>query len=361
MGGGAAAIIGAAALPVVLALVTTGGAPHRLGAQAPSPARAGVHARDSVIVQFLNDGVRIDSMMALVRAWQQEGVGSPGWLTLRAKIDSLLAPSMPRMLMTKQLTPLRGWIGINVGLVPRRERITDEGDVVLRYGAHPLIVSVTPESPAQRAGITPGDVLVAYNGIDVVGSDVNMSRLLVPERKLSVTIRRDGEIKDYSLQVARLPTKHEVRDLEIGPAMGGGDPPAGFGGRMEGGEDGRVPAKALMVARDAPFFGAVGGLPFGVFVYNMQDGLFGARISNVGTDLARALKLQVGVLVNDVSEDSPAGRAGLRAGDVIVSAAGQPVATMERLKRVLATKLADHSIELQVVRERKARTVTVGW
>ena len=349
IGGGAAALIVWTALPAVLGFALTGGAPARLEAQGSAEGRAGARARDSVVL-ILNSGARMDSVKVLVRALRHEAPGSAAWDALKAKIDTLLPMAAPPMVFSRQMMPIRGWIGINVGLVPRSEMITSGGDDIVRYIAHPLIVSVTPESPAQRAGIVPGDVLMAYNGVDVAENQVNMSRLLVPERKLSVTIRRGDDLKDYSLEVAKAPEQNMMRRLDLAPATG--DLPPDFVGRVERPGDGRVPAKALMVAGDNPFFGVFLG---------MKDGLFGARMSNVGADLARALKLQVGVLVNDVSGDTPAARAGLRAGDVIISAAGQSVTSTEWLNRVVATKLGDRSIELQVVRERKARTITVAW
>ena len=46
-----------------------------------------------------------------------------------------------------------------------------EGDFI-QYFAYPSIIAVDPESPAQRAGIVTGDVLIAYNGLDVRGTRV---------------------------------------------------------------------------------------------------------------------------------------------------------------------------------------------
>ena len=91
------------------------------------------------------------------------------------------------------------------------------------------------------------------------------------------------------------------------------------------------------------------------------NGAFGAILSSVGPDLAKALRLETGVLVNDVTDDTPASRAGLHSGDVIVTAAGQSVPSLKKLQELIAKHIPDQSIALQVVRDRKSRKVTVSW
>ena len=347
------------------AAVLTAAMAARASSQAAG-GRGGVRAsaagpRDSFFFQqILPPGVRIDSVMMLVHALQKEAYRSAGWFGLHAKLDSLL-PMFPRMgiiARARPPLPIKGWIGVNVGGVPQHEMISEVGDVV-RYLAYPPIMSVDPDSPAQHAGIEPGDVLVAYDGIDVVDHDVNLTRLFIPDRKLSVTVRRDGEMKDYSVQIAKLPERVLRRNLELSDPLVAGV----ASGRLDDGDMGPVRrlefAKPLFMPRDDGG-GVLMAVPPGYFVL-AADGLFGARLSTVSAGLARALKLEMGVLVNDVSDGTPAAKAGLRAGDVIVGAAGQPVATMDRLRRVLASRLPEQSIELQLVRDKRTRKVTVTW
>lgn len=91
------------------------------------------------------------------------------------------------------------------------------------------------------------------------------------------------------------------------------------------------------------------------------NGLFGASLSNVSDELARTLKLRKGILVNDVPEDSPAYRGGLRSGDVIIAAGGDSVRTVGQLRDLLVTRFGDHAAELQVVRQQKVKKLTVSW
>lgn len=86
-----------------------------------------------------------------------------------------------------------------------------------------------------------------------------------------------------------------------------------------------------------------------------------ARLTNA---LAERLGLADprGVLVVMVESDSPADRAGLLVGDLIVAAAGNPVAEPQDVAELLGGERVGAALELSVVRggERRSLTVTVG-
>jgi S1-C subfamily serine protease len=65
-----------------------------------------------------------------------------------------------------------------------------------------------------------------------------------------------------------------------------------------------------------------------------------------------------GLLIRGVVEDSPAARAGLAPGDLIVAAAGQPVRTVDDLSGALQT--AGETIELNVLRGTDERSIQVA-
>ncbi|MEJ2504575.1 MAG: PDZ domain-containing protein, partial [Gemmatimonadota bacterium] len=65
-----------------------------------------------------------------------------------------------------------------------------------------------------------------------------------------------------------------------------------------------------------------------------------------------------GVLVLRVAERTPAARAGLRPGDVIVRAAGRAVETVGELRSLLA-RTDPGSTELRVVRKGRVHTLTL--
>jgi serine protease Do len=81
---------------------------------------------------------------------------------------------------------------------------------------------------------------------------------------------------------------------------------------------------------------------------------------HVARRLRRAVGLPdaEGLLVRDVAEDSPAARAGLASGDLIVAAGGQPVRTIDDLSGALQT--AGDTIELNVLRGTDERSIQVA-
>jgi serine protease Do len=83
----------------------------------------------------------------------------------------------------------------------------------------------------------------------------------------------------------------------------------------------------------------------------------------VARRLRRAVGLpeQEGLLVRAVEEDSPAARAGLERGDLIVAVAGQEIGRIDALYEVLDGARAEGSLELKIVRGTEERTVTVSF
>ncbi|HEY5490797.1 MAG TPA: PDZ domain-containing protein, partial [Gemmatimonadaceae bacterium] len=67
-----------------------------------------------------------------------------------------------------------------------------------------------------------------------------------------------------------------------------------------------------------------------------------------------------GVLVQRVAPETPAARAGLKGGDVIVEAGGRQVTSARLLQRLISDTDA-RSLKLKVVRKGKARTVWLKW
>ncbi|CAN5873110.1 hypothetical protein BH23ACT8_BH23ACT8_01990 [soil metagenome] len=68
-----------------------------------------------------------------------------------------------------------------------------------------------------------------------------------------------------------------------------------------------------------------------------------------------------GLLVRDVEDDGPAADAGIRAGDLIVEAAGQPVADADALFAALAAVDEGASLTLGIVRGTEEHTVAVSF
>jgi serine protease Do len=90
------------------------------------------------------------------------------------------------------------------------------------------------------------------------------------------------------------------------------------------------------------------------------NALLGARVEGVSAEMHDATGLPRGVLVLEVAQGSPASAAGLRAGDVIVSAAGRTVHTVHALRASLQASRSE-SLALTIQRKRARRQVELRW
>jgi serine protease Do len=88
----------------------------------------------------------------------------------------------------------------------------------------------------------------------------------------------------------------------------------------------------------------------------------GLAPAHVARRLRRAVGLSErdGLLVREVEDDSPAARAGVAEGDLIVEADGKPVASADDLFDVLGSIAANQSLELTLLRGDEERTVQVA-
>jgi membrane-associated protease RseP (regulator of RpoE activity) len=332
-----------------------------LAAQSAGVVPARTRDSSAVVQVLVMSKGRIDTLTMLMRSFEEARPGSPMWDSVRKRIDALMPARVefrktfgPTMVGPSM--PLRGWIGINAGGVPQSEEIRPDGEY-RTYFAYPTIVTVDGQSPAERAGIMPGDMLIAYNGVDVVNRPLNLGQLLVPD-----TIRRDGETKDFSVRVARAPNRISLRRMDFDGELPTPAPELGRE-RMDAG----VLRKELAVGSGRAGSGrllATTGFP-GDMVSHMlilsPNGVLGASVSTVGRDLAKVLKLEMGVLVNDVPEETPAWKGGLRTGDVIVNVGGQPVASLNQLRELIIMRALDRAVPLRIIRDKKPQDVNVTW
>ena len=85
----------------------------------------------------------------------------------------------------------------------------------------------------------------------------------------------------------------------------------------------------------------------------------GISIRTVDESLASQLKMEQGLYVVEVNEFSPAEKAGVKAGDLIVKVDGQRVKTFDELKEIKNSKNEGDSLKLEVIRDGKSKTMDV--
>lgn len=193
---------------------------------------------------------------------------------------------------------VRGFIGIN--FQPVDENLARALELPETRGV--LITDVVEDSPAKDAGIQVEDVIVAFNGRQIKAISDFQRRVAetMPGTKISLTIYRDGEKKEIALVLAEYPTDEiAVADKET-----------------------------------------------------IKD-MVGFSVTELTRELAERLRIRQniqGVVVDEVDRNSPAGRNGLRQGDVIVTMNRQITASVSDFNSVLSKIDPGESILLQVVR-----------
>jgi serine protease Do len=65
------------------------------------------------------------------------------------------------------------------------------------------------------------------------------------------------------------------------------------------------------------------------------------------------------LLITKVTKDSPADEAGLKVGDVILSAEGKKVNKADKLSNMIQEKEKGEVVKLQIIRDKKKRTIEV--
>jgi len=213
------------------------------------------------------------------------------------------------------------------------------------------IEKVVEGSPAEKAGLQNGDVIVRFNNEEVT-SVRKLTRLLgevSPDHEIKLTVVRSGAEREVAATLGKRP----VPRFEDG-AFAMGVP------RFE-----RVP---LPPSGDFPQLPRVEGapriepvLPGTGEAFVVPSGTrrtIGISVSTLTKQLSEHFGVTGGVLINEVRADSPAAKAGLKAGDIIVEVDGKEVkAEIDVIRAVVEKKEGDVSITF--VRDRNRQTVRV--
>lgn len=93
----------------------------------------------------------------------------------------------------------------------------------------------------------------------------------------------------------------------------------------------------------------------------VRRGLLGVTVQPLTADLARSLSISDvrGALVNGVSSDGPASRAGIKQGDVIIAVDGKPVTDANSLRNTIAQRGPNAQVRVTLRREGRESEVTV--
>jgi serine protease Do len=171
------------------------------------------------------------------------------------------------------------------------------------------IEEVQPDSAADRAGLKRGDVIVEFDG-EHVRSGRQFARLVQETpagRTVKAVVTREGRRQEF----------------QVKPSEGRVSFPFNYSFELPG---------------------------------LTSSGRLGITINEMTGQLAQYFGTRNGVLVTAVADGSAAARAGIKAGDVITSINGAPVATRDDLMRGLH-ETTTNEVTIGLVRDRKEMTV----
>ena len=243
----------------------------------------------------------------------------------------------------------RGYLGVSFD-GPNTEELRRNGERVIRFLDYPRIALVEPSSPAERAGILEGDTLLAFNGNDVRDREISLTKLLVPDHRIVMRVRRDGNRKEFRVTIDDAPGY--VMSRMPMPAMA---PVSPMAVRAYSGEE--FPRRRMAIAPPAmpAFPPGIGSM----WIFN--DAVGGAKLETISEGLGRALGTKAGVLVLRTLPGTPAYESGLRDGDVILSVAGKQVSNVGELRGALMDGDRDSGVKFAILREHKQREVVLRW
>lgn len=248
-----------------------------------------------------------------------------------------------------------GWLGatgVTLSGAPSPQRT--QGDAGVR------ITGVFPDSPAEHAGIQTQDVLLAINDRSITSVEQlgGALRRLSADSEVTLRVRRGREYKTLQAKLAPAPALESGQQLTV------------FARQLraweeklrvlEPGAPERREIEPKVTAMRAIMDNILGSAPAEVKLRVR----YGIEIQPLTTQLMRYFSVPGGVLTTTVVEGSRASRAGLRAGDVIITvgnaaaSASSPLSDAGQLLRLL-DESGDGEIQISLVRQRESLSITL--
>jgi serine protease Do len=199
----------------------------------------------------------------------------------------------------------RGWLGVQIQ--PVTEAVADSLGLDEAHGA--LVASVVPDSPADRAGLAAGDVIVGMDG-DELHDFKELPRWVAKAKagnESTFEVLRRGETREFDVEIGRMPND----EIELALADGGGAPDTA------------------------------------------RLGIHLAELTPEARERHGIARESIGVLVAGVERGSPAAKAGIRMGSVIEMVGQEPVQSpAEVVARVEEAAKQERSAVLLLVEHR---------
>jgi serine protease Do len=221
-----------------------------------------------------------------------------------------------------------------------------------------LVEQVADDGPAAKAGLKEGDVIVAFDGDPITGSGGLHRRLdrARPDQEVPIVALRKGQRQTLNVKLGSRPrSAWRLLDGSTLPSLDGiplfATPPAPPRAP-------RAPGAPTPPGTPAPP-ALASPRSLGQLMRWDSGVTLGVRVQDLTGQLADYFQVSRGALVTWVSAGSAAAAAGIKAGDVIVALAGQPVQGEEDLRTILADLDAGKETNVTLSRRGSETKVTV--
>lgn len=241
-----------------------------------------------------------------------------------------------------------GYLGVSV-----RDVAEDQVSVLRLKDTHgAVIVRVDHDGPAGKMGLREHDVVLQMNGAAIEGEE-QMRRLLhecAPGRAVVLVVSRDGQSMTMtSVMADRSELERQAWEQHLAPG------PQAPAAALPSGED----AMANTAAVAGPSLSSRYGKSF-LGTLLMSPSYTGAMLEVMGPQLAQYFGVQggTGLLVRSVVTNSPAEKAGLHAGDVVVRANAHDVHTTNEWAKTIK-EAKGRPVTVVVLRDKQEKTLTL--
>ena len=229
------------------------------------------------------------------------------------------------------------------------------GEALWTFHDYPHVEAVERESPAERAGIQVGDMIRAFDGKDLRAGKIPMNALLRPGSTVVVRLTRENRTRSVQVKVEERPQSY-VRmrsprtppSMEVFPEEFVITPP-------EMGETPRVPPAPETPRAPQPPVGA----PPGSFSL-LRGATVGAEMVPLDETLGEPYGTDHGLLVLRVGPRTPAARAGIQKGDVLVAVDGRELRSVSALIRAVERSEKDQ-LRIELLRKGERKVVVMQW
>ena len=233
-----------------------------------------------------------------------------------------------------------GGAGARLGVALEDVRPEDVARLHLPEERGAVIKEVSKGSAAEKAGLKEGDVVLSFQGEKVwsAGQLRRLVRETPPGRHVSLETSRGGAVQRLAATLEESKDRELAfgdEGLEIQPPLPAMPPMPPM-----------PPLEPLLRERDG------GRSILRERLLDIRPGRLGLSFQEVSGQLARYFKVEDGgLLVTDVEADGPAGKAGVRAGDVVVKVDGKTVDGADDLRRAIGEAAPGSDVMLTVQRE----------